>query len=218
MLLVALGVWQIQRLAWKTDLIAFRDAQFAAEPVPLPAKIDAAALKALAFRRVTVGGRFRHDREIYLASLNHGETGFRVITPLARDDGGWVLVDRGWIPAAKRDPATRAAGQIEGRVTIIGMVRADGRQGWFTPENDRAKNYWFWPDFAAMVDYAGVDAPPLVVVAGPTPTAKGPLKGSSLTVDIPNDHLVYAIIWLSLAVALAVIYYLSQRQPPVAGK
>ena len=217
--LLGLGTWQLQRLAWKTELIAFREAQLAAPAIPLPAEISDAgeALAALEYRRVTVAGEFLHDREIYLATSRRGRVGFAMITPLRRTGGATVLVDRGWAPAAAREAARRPRGQIEGTVAVEGVVRRAGRRGWFTPDNDPAENYWFWLDIPAMAAFAGIDAAPVVVVAGPASNPGGLPIGAEMRVGLRNDHLGYALIWYALAAALAVIYFLSQRRPPQAG-
>jgi surfeit locus 1 family protein len=217
--LIGLGTWQLERLAWKAEIIAFREARLAAPAIPLPADLADAgeALAALEYRRVGVAGVLLHEREIYLAASRRGSVGFDVITPLRRAAGGVVLVDRGWTPAAARDPARRPQGQVEGQVAVAGVVRLTGGRGWFTPDNDPARNYWFWLDLPAMTQYAGVDAPPLVVVAGPAPNPGGLPIGKEARVELRNDHLQYAITWYALALALAVIYCLSQRRPPPAA-
>ncbi len=212
LMLLGLGTWQMQRLAWKTDLIDFREAQLAAPAIPLAADFsDAAAPTAFDYRRVTVSGVFMHEREIFLAASRPGTVGFRVITPLRRTSGKVVLVDRGWIPAPARKPAARAEGQVEGTVMIEGVLRAGGQPGWFTPDNDQVNNYWFWLDLPAMAAFAGVDALPIVIEAGPAPNPGGLPIGKEMGVNLTNDHLGYALTWYVLAVALAVIYVLSQR-------
>lgn len=126
-ILVGLGTWQVQRLQWKTALIAEREARLAAEPVPLPAVIDDP--DSYNFRPVTVTGRFLHEHELYLAGRNKGRRpGYGVVTPLERPDGQVILVDRGWVPMELKDPATRPEGQIEGVVTIAGHCTPAARR------------------------------------------------------------------------------------------
>ena len=57
--LLALGTWQVQRLAWKEALIAQVDARVHADPVAPPATISADD----AYTRVTVRGRHRQHAE-----------------------------------------------------------------------------------------------------------------------------------------------------------
>lgn len=211
--LLALGTWQLERLAWKTELIAHRQSQLAVPPMPLAA-VPAGhpgATAGLEFRRVRARGVFLHEREIHLAATRRGKPGFRVITPLRRTGGATLLVDRGWVPAAAREPARRALGQVQGEVEVEGVVRGGGRPGWFTPDNDPAANYWFWRDLPAMAAAAGVEAPAIVLEAGLAANPGGLPIGSEITADPPNNHLGYAVTWFSLAAALVTIYVLSQR-------
>ncbi len=211
--LLALGTWQLERLASRTELIAHRQSQLAVPPMPLAAVPagDPGAPAALEFRRVRARGVFLHVREIHLAATRRGKVGFRVVTPLRRADGTTLLVDRGWVPAAARDPARRAEGQVAGKVEVEGVLRGGGRRGWFTPDNDPAGNYWFWRDLPAMAAAAGVEAPAIVLEAGPAANPGGLPIGSEIVADPPNNHLGYAVTWYSLAAALVAIYVLSQR-------
>jgi surfeit locus 1 family protein len=215
--MVGLGVWQLQRLAWKQNLIDTVEAQLAAPPVALPAVIDNP--QDWLYRRVSVEGRFLHDREIHLlAQTKRGNLGYQIITPLERPDGSFLLVDRGWVPTDNKDPATRAEGQVGGNVRIDGVVRLPWKQGMFVPDNDPAANVWFYGDLAAMAKQAGVTAPALMVEAGPAPNPGGYPMGGQTRVTFRNDHLQYAITWFSLAVALIVIFYLFGRRQANAGE
>lgn len=131
------------------------------------------------------------------------------MTPLRLTGGGVVLVNRGWVPSKRKAPKDRAAGQVEGEVTITGMVRPDDRTGWFTPDNDPAKNAWFFVDHQAMANHAGLDIVlPWHLVADETKNPGGFPIGGQRPPDLPNNHLQYAITWFSLAVAFAVIWFL----------
>lgn len=113
-ILIGLGTWQIERLAWKNALISERTSNFAAAPVALTG--DENAVEALAWRRVSVTGRFLHDRELHLAARSlRGNVGYHVLTPLQRDDGRVVLINRGWVGPPKKDPAARAAANPRAR-------------------------------------------------------------------------------------------------------
>ena len=217
LVIVGLGTWQVHRLAWKTELIAYREAQLAASPVALSDVADGGVAMA-DFRRVTVRGEYLHDREIFVGATRDGRVGFHVVTPLRRSDGSAVLVDRGWIPSEARAQRLRADGQVEGLVTVEGVIRSTPRRGAFTPDNDLAKNYWFWFDFAAMAAFADVAAPAYVVEAGPAGNPGGLPIGREFSVGLRNEHLQYVITWYILAVALAVIYVLSQCAPRDPGE
>ena len=137
-------------------------------------------------------------------------------------DGGLpILVNRGWVPYERRDPATRAAGQVAGPVVVEGILRREPRGGassWFVPDNSPERNQWFWFDLPAMARAAGVPAfAPFYVEAAAAPNPGGLPIGGQTIVELPSNHLEYAITWYSLAIALAFIYVLWHRQRGQTG-
>jgi surfeit locus 1 family protein len=227
LLLIGLGIWQLERLQWKTELIADRAAALAAAPVPVPQ--DSEAARRLDFHRVRAEGEFLHDHELFLGASNPaGTTGFHVVTPLRLADGRLLLVDRGWIPADRRDPGSRVAGQLAGTLAVEGILRWPVKGwpdwlDWALPSNDCGRNYWFWIDPAAMARCSGLsNVLPYALEAGPAANPGGLPRGGVTRTDPRNDHLQYAITWFALAAALAVIYVLAQRrtrhseEPPAA--
>jgi surfeit locus 1 family protein len=210
--MLALGTWQVQRMYWKEGLIAERVARTTAEPVALPRAGD--DLSAMDYRHTSVTGQFLHDHELYLAARSmRGNPGYHVVTPFRMADGSAVFVDRGWIPLERKDPAHRAEGQVAGTVTLDAVIRLPHAQNWLTPDNDPGKNTWFWVDLPAMATAAGLsgEIAPVYLEAGPAPNPGGFPIGGQTRIDLPNDHLQYAITWYALAVALAVIYVLWHR-------
>jgi surfeit locus 1 family protein len=205
--LVALGTWQLERLAWKRDLIATRQAQLAAPAASLPAAAD--DWRAWDLRPAIVHGEFRHDLEqLFGVAAIDGRVGHHVLTPLVRPDGVAVLIDRGWVPADQAHPAARRAGQLEGpvRTTGIARYRAEDRPGWFTPDNRPEQSLWYWYDLPALERTLGLQLLPVVVEADATPNPGGlPLAGRTRT-ELPNNHLQYAITWYGLAAGLLVIW------------
>ena len=150
-LLIGLGMWQLKRLAWKEGLIVEIEARAKGTPITLQ---EAVALSGQgrdpSYYRVQVDGRFDHAKELYLYAVSDERVGWHVVTPLTSAEGTVVLVDRGFVPNDLRDPSTRAAGQIEGPVTITGLVRIPETQGLFIPDNKTAADRWFWRDLAGM--------------------------------------------------------------------
>ena len=206
--LVGLCVWQVQRLHWKEELIAGREARVAAEPIALPAEgTDPASAD---YRRVRLEGTFRHDKELFLGarSLN-GNVGYQVLTPFELASGGAVLVDRGWVPVERKAPESRAEGQLAGPQALDGIVRIAPGKVWMQPDNEPANNMWFFVDLPAMKAASGVDLrTDLYVDAGPAGNPGKYPVGGQTRIEMPNDHLQYAITWGLLAAALAVIYVL----------
>ncbi|MBV9815185.1 MAG: SURF1 family protein [Alphaproteobacteria bacterium] len=211
---LALGVWQIERLFWKQDLIAQRQAALAATPIAVPKTL--AEARGMEFRHVSDQGVFLNDKEIYLGATSEGGgQGYQILTPLLEPEGRVVFVDRGYIPAELRDPARRAAGQITGTVRLEGLLRLPpaGKPNWFLPANRPDLNYWFWVDLPAMSVADKLDrVAPFYIDADATPNPGGWPKGGVTRLSLPNNHLQYAITWFSLAVALIVIYVLFHRR------
>jgi surfeit locus 1 family protein len=207
-LLLGLGTWQVERLHWKEGLIAVREAGIHAAPIAVPPSLDAA--RDLEFHPVLADGQFLNERELYLNGQSlRGDAGFHIVTPLRLTSGEVLLVDRGFVPTDRKTPESRPAGEPAGPVRITGLLRLapDGKPGWFTPDNDPARNLWFWIDIGAMAQAASLDRVlPFYIEADASPNPGGlPLGGQSVT-QLPNDHLQYAITWYALALALIPIY------------
>lgn len=206
--LAALGTWQIHRLHWKEALIAATEAREAEAPLDgAPVAGDPAAIE---HRRIRVTGTFLHDKEMHLQSrVRNGRAGLHVVTPLALPEGGAVLVDRGWVPLERQDPAARREGQVEGSVAVEGVVRLDQEPGPFTPDNRPDTNEWFRMDARAMGGKAGLQVAPFFIVATTGPAPGGyPIADGPSRALLRNNHLQYALTWYSLAVALVAIYLL----------
>ena len=204
--LVGLGTWQVHRLHWKEDLIAYRVARLAAPPVAIGEgageEIDTA------FRRARATGRFVHAREFLIVNrIRRGRPGFDVVTPLRLGPGDHILVNRGWIPDHRADPLTRRQGQVPGQVTVTGVLRLPGKSNRWIPDNDPVKGVWYHVDTKAMgaaASVAGIREAFLIADAAANPG--GLPVGRRIGVEIGNRHLGYALTWYGLAFVLAVIY------------
>jgi surfeit locus 1 family protein len=215
-LLIGLGVWQLQRLEWKRGLIAQIETRAHAEPVALDeAMTRERAGEDINYLRVRVDGRFDNAKERYLYALSDGTPGWHVITPLAAPDGKVVLIDRGFVPTALREPSARAQGQIEGSVTVTGLARAAERQGLFIPDNDPRENRWYWRDVGGMAKSmfpdGGAQVAPFMIEAERSDVPGGWPLGGQTKLDLPNNHLQYALTWFLLALCLVVIYVIYVR-------
>ncbi|WP_207478046.1 SURF1 family protein [Arenibaculum pallidiluteum] len=212
-ILLGLGTWQVERLGWKRDLLARMDAQMAAPPVPLPAGIDDPA--AWEYRPVTVTGAFRHDQTMPISARTlQGRLGYELVTPLDRPDGTTVLVNRGWVPLDRLAPDTRPGSEPAGEVTVRGLARLPVDPGWFRPAADPARNTWFAVDLQAMAARIGRPVAPVYVDAAAAPAPEALPVGGRTIIDVPNNHLQYALTWYGLAVVLLAVYAISQRRRP----
>lgn len=153
-----LGTWQVQRLKWKTELLAKCEDRIVRPPLPLPNRIDHTAIADFDYRRVYATGRFRHDKEMLIGPrVRDGETGYMVITPLERDGdpGATVLVNRGWISKKLADQKNRPDSLPQGEVRIEGMLRQPWKKNMFTPENKPETGEFYFPDVMQMAALTG---------------------------------------------------------------
>lgn len=211
--LVSLGAWQVERLRWKEGIVATIDARIHAPPKPL-GEIEAiqGASGDVDYWPVEARGTFLHSGERYFLATLKGQAGWHIYTPLLLEGGDEaIFVNRGFVPYEAKDPATRPGGQIEGPVTITGLARnpSPAPSTWFTPENDPKTGTFFARDVEAMAE--GVALPggtrllPFFLDAGPGAAPGGIPVGGVTVIEIPNNHLQYAVTWFGLAAVLAVM-------------
>lgn len=203
---MSLGIWQVHRLHWKLRLIAEVDARVHAPPVPAPGRAAWPKVTATAdeYRHVEVHGTFLNDRETLVQALTALGAGDWVVTPLRKADGSIVLVNRGFVPPERRAPASRAAGEIAGETTVVGLLRTTEPGGGFLRRNEPAEGRWFSRDVAAIAAARDLrDVAPFFVDADAAPNKGGYPVGGLTVVSFPNNHLVYAVTWFTLAAMLA---------------
>lgn len=228
LILVGLGTWQLQRKAWKEGLLATLEERLSAAPVPLPPTVEWSRLSQSGdeFRRVSLTANFLHDREALVytvgSSLRDGAPsgpGYEVFTPARLANGRIVMVDRGFVPENRRDPADRPDGQVTGRVQITGALRWPEIRSVFTPADQPDRNLWFVRDSEAIAAAKNLDAAPFYV-AQEAPSAPGGWpQPARLVPRLPNTHLQYAVTWYGLAFALLVVSlaWLFRRRERAAG-
>lgn len=200
-MLGALGVWQVKRLFWKLDLIERVETRVRAEPVdaPPPAAWSSITPDSSEYLTVRVAGRFLHDKETLAQAVTDLGGGFWVLTPFETAQGFTVLVNRGFVPAERRDPATRVDTTV-GETAVTGLLRLSEPVGAFLRGNDPAGNRWYSRDVAAIASARGLGAvAPYFIDADATPNAGGFPVGGLTRVHFANNHLVYALTWFCLA-------------------
>ncbi|HWV21784.1 MAG TPA: SURF1 family protein [Devosia sp.] len=190
----ALGVWQVERLAWKNGLIASVEARSTAAPLDLD-RADWGAIdpEASEYQRVSVTGRFAGADTLSQAVTVHGG-GFWVMTPLLLDDGRAVLVNRGFVTPAQRDAGIE---RPEGHVTITGLLRASEPDGGFLRSNDPQAGRWYSRDVAEIGAAGGIGNLAPFFVDADAGDAAYPIGGLTV-LTFSNNHLVYALTWFGL--------------------
>ena len=212
-LLMGLSVWQWQRLHWKEGLLARMEQRMHAAPAPLaqPEAWPALAAGDYEYARVLTAGTFDHAREILLFRPAGGaakQPGYDVFTPL-RVEGArhWIWVNRGYVPEPLKAPESRLEGQVTGTVSVTGVLRLSEDRSAFTPADNATKKLFYTRDPAAMSRAAGLqDAAPFSIDADATPNPGGYPRGGATVVNVPNNHLSYALTWFALGLTLLGVY------------
>ena len=199
-LFCSLGTWQLYRLQWKQDLISQISEGLKSSPIQYSQNIKKH------YQRVTLEGKYDFENQIYLYSLNEkGQPGFDVLTPFETINKDNILINRGWVKKElKNDPEINYSTK-----NITGMLRKANRKNIFTPDNDIKKNIWFsvnledvrkitdkkFNKFIVYLEDKNINTP----------------KPKKITIDVPNNHLKYAITWYLISISI-LFYYLYFRK------
>ena len=199
-----LGSWQVQRLDWKTKLIAKFEDRLVKDPLPLPPRMDPGAVKDFDYRRVYATGKLQHDKEMLVGPRMHdGRDGFLVITPLDRGRGATtILINRGWISREMQFQRDRNRTSLpQGEVTVSGLLREPWKRNFFTPTNKPEESKFYFPDVYQMAEVVGAE--PIWIEATMRPNLlesydreeKGIPIGRAAEVNLRNNHTQYIFTW-----------------------
>jgi len=207
-ILCLLGNWQVARLEWKLDLIEKLETRYRLPAVSLPSKPTDP--EDWEYRHVALTGQFLHMREMPLYGVGpDGKPGYDLFTPMLTTDGRYVIVNRGWVPEKMRAQPSRPDSVIAGEVALTGVLRKSSRRERFAPENDPARNQWFYGDVQEMARAQALrDVFPMFVYADKSSAGERYPVGGRTRLNIVNNHLDYAMTWYGLAAVLLVIYLL----------
>lgn len=205
--LVTLGVWQSQRLIWKQGLISELEQRMAEDPV-FVSGAEAAATHN--FRRAIADGAYVADAQpaLFLTSLQPFGPGHRVISVFELRRGGRILVDRGFIRDGEKPPAPPS-----GLVGLAGTLHWPNERGAFTPDANVAERRWFARDVEEMA--GALETAPVMLVLGES-DVRAPLA-VPVSIDVPDNHLAYAITWFSLAGVWLVMTVVFMRRSAATG-
>lgn len=210
-ILVGLGVWQLQRLAWKRDLLARIEASETAPGLPLADVLrEAAAGEDVNYRKVVaVCPGLSTAPYVELHAVMNGQMGSRLISACRLEDApyGSILVDRGFVrdiissrpPEAPDD--TRPIG-------VRGVLRTPDEASSLAAKDDPAHRRYYTRAIAPMAEKLGAENPaPWFLMAE---TSSNPewlaLKPAPAPVNVANRHLEYALTWFGLAAVLLGVY------------
>jgi surfeit locus 1 family protein len=217
---VGLGTWQFQRKAWKEALIGELEQRLATAPAGLPRREQWPKLEQAQdeFRRVMFSATFVPGAEalVYTSGSalrsDASGPGYWVFAPARLSCGDVVVVNRGFVPEGRQDPASRPGGQLAGPVEMVGAMRWPEPRSMFAPADDPGRNLWFVRDQVAIAAGKGWGevAPFFVELESPQPPGGLP-HPDALKANLRNEHLQYAITWYGLAAVVAVMFVLWVR-------
>ena len=215
-ILVGLGIWQLDRLSWKNALIGDIQTRLASPPVTLGTCLGGVAIELCNYRRITVTGKLMQDKSVALLARTHKKrAGANVLTPLSLGTQGAVLINLGWVPQDYE--LIKLANDFF--ATIEGIVRTTTEsRGWFTPDNDPASGQWYWVDLSALSEEMGLVLLPIIIESEQSPDSGALPIGGQTRINLPNDHLQYAVTWFGLAVVLLISFSVYYRKYLIAQK
>jgi len=197
-----LGTWQLYRLDWKQDLISKIDQGLKSNPIKYSNKIN------IDYQRVILEGKYDFKNQIYLYSLNSkGQPGFDVITPFQTLDDDNILINRGWISNQMKN---KSEIDLIKSSKVQGLLRKIIKKNIFKPENNIEKNIWFSINLKQIQEITGKNFSNYIVfLEDKSATLPKPKK---ITIDVPNNHLKYAITWYSISISILFYFLYFRRQ------
>lgn len=218
-ILLNLGMWQVDRLAWKEALIAHVSADVVKPAVPAPGPgqwEDAAEMEQADYRHVEVTGQYMDGNAYYYTSLSDAKgrlegPGYLVYSPFRTTEGWRVMVNRGFVPQGLAAADVERVETVpEGVQKLTGLLRRSEKPNWTTPAADKTKRIWFARDTDDMADVVGngqgeLAAYSIDLDAQFTGEDGLPQAGETI-VQFKNDHLGYALTWFGLAATLVGVY------------
>jgi len=203
-ILGSLGTWQLQRLAWKLDLIENVERRIHQVPSPLDEALNSSL--DVSYRPVAVEGVFDHTREVHLFGRNlEGYVGYFVFTPLLRTGAAPVLVNRGYVPPHLKEISSRPETLVQGRQAIEGLARVPDLGGWATPAPNLETNEWFARDVVQMAAHLDLEGGVPIYVEAFGSEGELP-QGGQTRLQFKNDHFGYALTWYGLAIVMLGVY------------
>ena len=201
-LLFSLGTWQLYRLQWKQDLISQIDRGLKSTPIKYTKTVNNN------YQRVFLEGQYNFENQIYLYSLNKkGQPGFDVITPFQTLDSENILINRGWI---NKEMKNKAEINLVNKNLTQGLLRKIVKKNMFKPDNDIEKNVWFSININEIQEITGKNFSNFVLfLEDKTINLPTPKK---ITIDVPNNHLKYAITWYSISISIFFYFLYFRKQ------
>ena len=204
LILLSLSLWQVKRLVWKTNLIEQRVSNFEGEPKNL---YDIRKPNENEFKKVFIEGKLLNNFEFFMPALSkNGNNGFHIIVPMEVEKKKFILFDTGWVPLAKKEKNKRLNNLIKEKKIFTAVIRLPGRKGYFQPDNDNIKNFWFFVEPKLMEETISMKLENRFYLEAVDNGPNGYPLGNQTRIYLRNNHLQYAITWFLIALSLIGVF------------
>ena len=202
--LLSLSLWQVKRLVWKTNLIEQRVSNFEGEPKNL---FDIKKPNENEFKKVFIEGQLLNNFEFFMPALSkNGNNGFHIIVPMEIEKKKLILFDTGWVPLFKKEKNKRLNNLIKEKKIFTAVIRLPGRKGYFQPDNDNIKNFWFFVEPKLMEETISMKLENRFYLEAVDNGPNGYPLGNQTRIYLRNNHLQYAITWFLIALSLIGVF------------
>ena len=203
-ILLSLSAWQIKRLNWKNDLIQQRVSMFEGEPKLL---MQLKKPSEYEFQKVFVKGKLLNDFEFYMPALSkNGNNGFHILVPIKVSTNKFLIYNTGWVPLLNKDPQVRKENIVNEEKSFLAVIRLPGRKGYFQPENDPIKNFWFFVEPDLMEKQLKFELEKTFYLEASENGPNGYPLGNQTRIYLRNNHFQYALTWFFIAIGLIGVF------------
>ncbi len=215
-ILIKLGLWQLERKADKEALVTRIEQRAGAVPhvVTVQELIDSKeTLDALDYTPVTLKGSFvaGYDAQVFTnidePSVKFNGPGYDILSLFVSSEGGYVLVNRGFVPPEKRNSVATTSEPI----IITGLIRKPERRSYVdVADRPERKEFAIREPKAIIAGLGIVDFKPIIdkfYIDLRTPVPTGGLPQPYKTqINITNNHLQYVVTWWGFALVFTVMF------------
>jgi len=207
-LLITLGQWQLERADYKSNIQNRINERKNLQPTQL--ELVPTDLDDRMFLPVKIEGRFDNSHQILLDNrvVNH-QAGYNVYTPLVRDNGPALLVDRGWIKQGRTRQDIPDIFIEDHHTKLEGILSKTPSRGLILSED--VNQYQHWPAAAQYIDLdeiktsLGYPLYPMILILDKDHSSTLHREPIAFKMNSAK-HFGYAFQWFGLATALVIIY------------
>ena len=117
-----------------------------------------------------------------------------------------ILFDTGWVPLFKKEKNKRLNNLIKEKKIFTAVIRLPGRKGYFQPDNDNVKNFWFFVEPELMEETISMKLENKFYLEASDDGPNGYPLGNQTRIYLRNNHLQYAITWFLIALSLVGVF------------